>query len=135
MAPITRTLSSATLLLLLLSSLLFTSASDLAAVPAPQTLPTTKEVGTFFGTCKVNTAPCFDLFRNMMHWTTGAGSKPETFHTCCPVICGLATFEAASCLCTTFKSCFFGLQIDYHWSMSMVMNYCGLPVPRHFKCS
>ncbi|KAL0400901.1 UNVERIFIED_CONTAM: hypothetical protein Slati_4120000 [Sesamum latifolium] len=131
MGPVTRTLSSAALLLL--SSLLFTSASDTAAEPAPdQTL--SKEVGTF-GTCKVNTAPCFDLFRNMMHWTTGAGSKPETFHTCCPVICGLATFEAASCLCTTFKSCFFGLQIDYHWSMSMVMNYCGLPVPRHFKCS
>ncbi|KAL0304129.1 UNVERIFIED_CONTAM: hypothetical protein Sradi_6281000 [Sesamum radiatum] len=133
MAPITRTLSSATLLLLLLSSLLFSSASDLAPVPAPQTLSSPKEVGTIFGNCTVNTAPCFDLFRNMMHWTSG--SKPETFHTCCPIICGLPIFEAASCICTTFKSCFFGLQIDYHWSMSMVMNFCGLPVPRHFKCS
>ncbi|KAL0317631.1 UNVERIFIED_CONTAM: hypothetical protein Sangu_2177400 [Sesamum angustifolium] len=131
MAPITRTLSSATLLLLLLSSLLFSSASDLVAVPAPQTL-STKEVGTI-DTCKVDTVPCFDLFRNLMHWTSD--TKPQTFHTCCPIICGLATFEAASCLCSTFKSCFFGILIDYHWSMSMVMNFCGLPVPRHFKCS
>ncbi|KAL0317632.1 UNVERIFIED_CONTAM: hypothetical protein Sangu_2177500 [Sesamum angustifolium] len=133
MALIKRTLSSATLLLLLLSSILFSSASDLAAVPAPQTL-STPEVGTI-GTCKVDTAPCFDLFRNLMHWTSTSDTKPQTFHTCCPIICGLATFEAASCLCSTFKSCFFGILIDYHWSMSMVMNFCGLPVPRHFKCS
>ncbi|KAK4431630.1 hypothetical protein Salat_0925100 [Sesamum alatum] len=132
MAPVTRTLSSAALLLLLLlTSLLFTSASDLAVAEpagAPQTM---SKVGTFFP-CKVDTKPCFDLFRTLMHWSA---DKPATFHTCCPVICGMEIFAAASCLCDTFKYNFFGIEIDYHWSMSMVMNFCGVSVPKHFKCT
>ncbi|KAK4431631.1 hypothetical protein Salat_0925200 [Sesamum alatum] len=124
MAPVTRTLSSATLLLLLLTSLLFTSASasasDLAvAEPAGPRRRCRKWEHSF-------------LARTLMHWSA---DKPATFHTCCPVICGMEIFAAASCLCDTFKYNFFGIEIDYHWSMSMVMNFCGVSVPKHFKCT
>ncbi|KAL0304128.1 UNVERIFIED_CONTAM: hypothetical protein Sradi_6280900 [Sesamum radiatum] len=121
MGLVTRTLASATLLLLLfLSSLVFSFASR----PAPQT---TSEVGTH----GLDTGICFDLFQRLMHWSAG---KPTTLHPCCSFISGQVDYEAASSLCYTFKSNFLGMKMDYHKSISMVMNYCGLAVPQYFKC-
>ncbi|KAL0324524.1 UNVERIFIED_CONTAM: hypothetical protein Scaly_2419500 [Sesamum calycinum] len=125
MAFVTRTLASATLLLLLLlSSLYFSFASRPVAEPAPQTPPE-------FPTHGLNTGICFDLFQVLMNWSAG---QPGTIHPCCTVICSLVDYEAASGLCYTFKSNFLGMKVDYHKTISMVMNYCGLAVPRYFKC-
>ncbi|KAK4385117.1 hypothetical protein Sango_2635700 [Sesamum angolense] len=126
MALVTRTLASATLLvlLLLLSSLVFSFASRPVAQPAPLTK---SEVGTH----GLDTEICFDLFQHLMHWSAG---KPTTSHPCCSFICSMVDYEAASSLCYTFKSNFLGMQIDYHKTISMVMDHCGLAVPRYFKC-
>ncbi|KAL0400908.1 UNVERIFIED_CONTAM: hypothetical protein Slati_4120700 [Sesamum latifolium] len=125
MGLLTRTLASATLLLLLLlSSLLFSFASRPVAQPAPQT---TSEVGTH----GLDTGVCFDLFQRLMHWSA---SKPTTSHHCCTFIRSKVDYEAASSLCYTFKSNFLGMQMDYDKSIKMVMNYCGIAIPQYFKC-
>ncbi|KAL0400907.1 UNVERIFIED_CONTAM: hypothetical protein Slati_4120600 [Sesamum latifolium] len=128
MALVARTLASATLLLLLLlSSLLFSSASRPVVEPAPA-LQTPPEDATH----SLDTGICFDLFQVLMNWSV---SKPGTIHPCCTAVCSMVDYEAASSLCYTFKSKFLGMKMDYHKSISMVMNYCGMAVPRYFKCS
>ncbi|KAK4431633.1 hypothetical protein Salat_0925400 [Sesamum alatum] len=125
MALVTRTLASATLLLLLLlSSLVFSFASRPVAVQTPPQVETQ-------ATCKMNTGKCFDLFQHLMNWSPG---KPGTDHHCCTVVSGLSAYEAASCLCYTFRSRFFGMEMNYHAAINTVMNFCGLTIPRYFKC-
>ncbi|WCJ25963.1 Bifunctional inhibitor/lipid-transfer protein/seed storage 2S albumin superfamily protein [Euphorbia peplus] len=74
---------------------------------------------------------CVDLLADLLK--VQAGLPPN--HPCCSALFGFMDIEAAICLCTTMKASFLGITIDMPIKMTLLLNFCGKPVPKGFICA
>ncbi|GMH09524.1 hypothetical protein Nepgr_011365 [Nepenthes gracilis] len=73
---------------------------------------------------------CANVLSGLLNVTIGTPPKEP----CCTLIQGLADLEAAVCLCTAIKAKILGINLNVPLSLSLLLNYCGLKVPRGFQC-
>ncbi|WOL03357.1 hypothetical protein Cni_G12077 [Canna indica] len=84
------------------------------------------------GACPIDTLKldaCVDLLGGLAHATIGQDVKSK----CCPVIEGLADFDAALCLCTTIKAKVLNVQVVLPIALELLID-CGKHVPADYKC-
>ncbi|XP_028773763.1 14 kDa proline-rich protein DC2.15-like [Neltuma alba] len=53
---------------------------------------------------------------------------------CCPLIGGLAGFDAAACVCTAIRANVLGINLNVPLSLGLILNNCGRNVPSGFQC-
>lgn len=59
--------------------------------------------------------------------------KSYAKETCCPVLGGLFSMDAAICLCTTIEAKFFNMDLIIPIAIEILLD-CGKPPPPGFKC-
>ncbi|KAL0718995.1 hypothetical protein Bca4012_068318 [Brassica carinata] len=84
-------------------------------------------------TCPIDTlklGACVDILGGCIHMGIGKSYAKET---CCPVLGGLFSMDAAICLCTTIEAKFFNMDLIIPIAMEILLD-CGKPPPPGFKC-
>ncbi|KAI7979456.1 Lipid transfer protein EARLI 1 [Camellia lanceoleosa] len=74
---------------------------------------------------------CTDLLNDLVHLVIETPPKTP----CCTVIQGLASDEAAVCLCTAIKANVLGINLNVPTSLSELLNCYGKNVPSGFQCA
>ncbi|KAF8086009.1 hypothetical protein N665_0639s0021 [Sinapis alba] len=95
--------------------------------PTPTPTPPEKE------TCPIDTlklGACVDVLGGCIHMGIGKSYAKET---CCPVLGGLFSMDAAICLCTTIEAKFFNMDLIIPIAIEILLD-CGKPPPPGFKC-
>ncbi|KAJ0232246.1 Hydrophobic seed protein domain-containing protein [Hirschfeldia incana] len=84
-------------------------------------------------TCPIDTVKlgaCVDVLGGCIHMGIG---KSYAKQTCCPVLGGLFSMDAAICLCTTIEAKFFNMDLIIPIAVEILLD-CGKPPPPGFKC-
>ncbi|CAF2076986.1 hypothetical protein HID58_043481 [Brassica napus] len=84
-------------------------------------------------TCPIDTlklGACVDILGGCIHMGIGKSYAKET---CCPVLGGLFSMDAAICLCTTIEAKFFNMDLIIPIAIEILLD-CGKPPPPGFKC-
>ncbi|CAN6476752.1 unnamed protein product [Victoria cruziana] len=75
---------------------------------------------------------CYNLLFGLLNVVLG---HPLGGSECCPVIAGLADFEAAACLCSVVKAGFLSVPLELENKFSLLVNTCGCSIPKGYKCA
>ncbi|XP_061357782.1 14 kDa proline-rich protein DC2.15-like [Gastrolobium bilobum] len=72
---------------------------------------------------------CSSVLDGKFNFSTGAQKTP-----CCSFFEGLASFDAAVCLCTALKANVCGININIPISFTFLFNFCSKKAPSDFLC-
>ncbi|CAH8383541.1 unnamed protein product [Eruca vesicaria subsp. sativa] len=84
-------------------------------------------------TCPIDTlklGACVDMLGGCIHMGVG---KIQAKETCCPVLGGLFSMDAAICLCITIEAKFLNIDLIIPIAIEILLD-CGRPPPPGFKC-
>lgn len=96
--------------------------------PAPHVVTPPKPEACPIDTLKLGA--CVDILGGCIHMGIGKSYAKET---CCPVLGGLFSMDAAICLCTTIEAKFFNMDLIIPIAIEILLD-CGKPPPPGFKC-
>ncbi|KAJ7950917.1 14 kDa proline-rich protein DC2.15-like [Quillaja saponaria] len=127
----------ATIAFLISLNLIFFTVVSSTYVPCPPTPKTPKHSHSHppaKPSCPRDTLKlgvCANVLNDLVHLVVGTPAETP----CCSLIQGLADIEAAICLCTAIQANILGINLNVPISLSLLLNYCGVDVPKGFKCA
>jgi Hydrophobic seed protein len=80
--------------------------------------------GSSGGSCPIE-AGKFNVFKDVVNIIKGIKVGLPGTSKCCPLIKGLATVPAATCLCRAIKANVLGVKFDFPLDLKLILTYCG----------